>query len=140
MTAIWPTELPRPLVDGYGSRPTDSRLQKQSEIGPAGYRRRGRQSVQRTLVLEVSRDRLARFWRFHDEEVSEGSLPFWMPDPVFDGVVLSDGEDGEPLLTDEGQPIVISAVVLCLFGKERPAESAVSGSRFRLSFPVVQLP
>lgn len=139
MIARWPTDLPRPQRSGYQGQVQDPRIRRRSEAGPPGYRRRF-SSVARivTLAIDVSRDEKSVFDRFHQVETAMGSLPFIMPDPTLDGWSLLD-TDANPLLTPDGDPLLVSAPWLCLFGDTSPVET-IRGIRFQITFPVAVMP
>ncbi|MGO1161741.1 hypothetical protein ACTOV4_07255 [Brucella sp. C7-11G] len=137
--ASWPTELPRPNREGYQGSPGEGRLKKRNEAGPPGYRRRT-SSIPKyvSMTLDVSRDELARFERFYEDEVADGSLPFFMPDPTTTGwpMLTTDGR----ILTDHlDRPLLLVKTWLCLFGDTLPSHTP-SGNRFRLSFQIVVMP
>ena len=91
-----------------------------------------------SLSIEVSRARKAIFDAFYDDTTKQGSLPFRMPDPTTDGTFLLN-EDFSPILTSDGDPILMSAEWLCLFGETVPLERMVGG-RFEISFTVAVMP
>ena len=135
---VWPTDLPKPLRAGYSQERQDTRLRKASG-GPPGYRRRFSSAARLvTLSIEVTRARKAIFDNFYVVETVHGSKPFQMPDPTTDGVALLSG-DYLPILTSEGEPILLSAQWLCLFGEQVPSERLIGG-RFEISFSVAVLP
>ncbi|MGD9862849.1 MAG: hypothetical protein AB7S99_06525 [Pseudodonghicola sp.] len=137
--AVWPDTLPRPLRDGYSEQRLDARLGKGGEAGPPGWRRRW-SSVARTvaMVLDVPRAVLGDFESFYEHDLSEGSLPFWMPAPTLDGwPLLTPG--GAPVLLPDGSPVLVSARWLCLMGEGTPT-IAPKGVRFRVSFSVTVMP
>jgi len=135
----WPIDLPRPQREDLQVQINDPRLRKPTETGPPGYRRRW-SSVARTVTLsiDVPRSLKAVFDRFYEFETKFGSLPFWMPDPMTDGWPLLDAS-GNPLLTNDGLPILLSAQWLCLFGEETPVQS-IRGIRFVIAFSVTVMP
>lgn len=137
--AIWPTDLPRPMRSGFQSQLDDPRMRKQSETGPPGYRRRF-SSVARSvgMTIDVARWQKAVFDNFYEIQMSHGSLPFWMPDPLTDGWAMLT-ETGAPILTETGAPLLLSAQWLCLFGGSTPAET-IKGVRFRIAFTISVLP
>lgn len=135
----WPSSLPRPLRSGYQAQNADPRLRKQADAGPPGFRRRY-SSVARGLSLSVvlSRSEKAQFDRFYEQDTRHGSLPFWMPDPVTDGWPMLT-ESGAYVLTESGQPILLSKQLLCLFGDEPPVET-IQGMSFTIGFSVWVMP
>ncbi|QND45197.1 hypothetical protein HB780_05425 (plasmid) [Rhizobium lusitanum] len=135
----WPTTLPRPDRDSWQKSPQDARLKRQNDAGPPSYRRRYSSVAQAvTLSIMVDRDGKAVFDKFRETTTSEGSLPFYMPDPTTDGWGLFTA-DGQPLLTNDDQPLLLAAQWLCLFGDTMPAE-AVVGVEFRITFSVSVMP
>lgn len=137
--ASWPKELPRPMREGYQSSPGEGRQKKRNDAGPPSYRRRT-SSIPKfvSMTLDVSRNELARFERFYEEEVSDGSLPFLMPDPTTTGWPLLT-TDGRNLTDHLGRPLLMEKSWLCLFGDTLPSQTVI-GVRFRLSFQVVVMP
>lgn len=139
MIANWPPELPRPNRDNYQHSVGDGRLKRNNEIGPPGYR--GRSSAVPDFVsmtLDLSRNELARFWRFYTEEITRGSKQFYMPDPTTSGwkMLTSDGR----VLTDHrGRPLLIEKTWRCRFGDTLPNET-IRGNRFLLNFEIVVMP
>ena len=135
----WPASLPRPNRAGYQARRQDARLRLQSEAGPPAYRRRWSSTPRFvSMTVELTRAQKATFDRFHGEELSEGSLPFWMPDPTTDGWPLLTAE-GAAVLTPGGAPLLLGARWLCLFGDEMPTET-ITGTRFSIAFSVAVMP
>lgn len=139
MIPEWPVDLPRPRRDGWQAAPQESRLRRRSDSGPPGYRRRF-SSVARlvTLAIDVSRDGKAIFDNFYAEDTADGSLPFYMPDPTTDGWALLTDE-GVPILTGDGEQILLAETWLCQFGDALPSET-IRGVEFRITFSVVVLP
>ncbi len=137
--AIWPQSLPRPMRSGFQSQILDPRKSKSAETGPPGYRRRFSSVAQDyAMTIDVPRSEKAVFDNFYRFETKFGSKPFWMPDPTTDGwPVLTAG--GDAVLTGNGDPLLLSARWLCLFGATTPRET-VKGIRFRIAFTVTVLP
>lgn len=139
MIPVWPSELPKPQRSGFQKQLQDPRLRRRAETGPPGYKRRF-SSVGEfvSLSIKVTRDQLAVFEKFHNEETALGALPFIMPDPLTDGwPLLAPG--GEPLLGPDDEPLLIAAHWLCLFGETMPAVSK-PGLQFVVTFPVTVMP
>ncbi len=137
--AVWPASLPKPTRPGYQSKINDPRLAKNTSTGPVGWRRRwSSRSRSVSLSLQVDRSQKAVFDQFYEQETKDGSLPFWMPDPVTDGWPLLTS-DGSPLLTSDGTPLLMAALWLCLWGKETPVDRIV-GTEFTISFSVEVMP
>jgi hypothetical protein len=137
--AVWPTDLPRPMRDGYRSQWDDPRLRKKAEGGPPGYRRRWSSQARTVrLTIDVSRAQKAVFDQFFEQLVSQGALPFRMPDPTTDGWPMLAG-DGTPMLDGTGNPLLLSAIWLCLFGDTTPVDT-IKSVRFRVVFTVSVLP
>lgn len=135
----WPASLPKPERKPWSRSPFEARIKRQPEAGPPGYRRRF-SSVAESVALSivVSRAGKAVFDQFYEETTAFGGTPFYMPDPTTDGWALLDGA-GNPMLTEGGQPILLSAIWLCLFGDDLPKES-IEGVNFRMAFSVVVMP
>lgn len=139
MTLAWPDELPRPLRDSWNRSPQDARQKRPTEAGPPGFRRRFSSAAKLvSMAVELDKNQQMIFWRFYEEDTAMGSLPFTMADPTTDGWPMLDGA-GNPMLTDEGMPILLSAQWLCLFGEQVPTES-LKGVRFRIAFSVAVMP
>lgn len=135
--AVWPSELPYPLRASYLQERQDNRLRKAGG-GPPGYRRRFSNTARLvTLGIEVTRARKAIFDTFYDD-LTKGTLPFWMPDPTTDGVPLL-GQNFSPILTAKGSPLLIASQWLCVFGEPVPSETIVGG-RYAVSFTVAVMP
>ncbi|TMV09816.1 hypothetical protein FGK63_01730 [Ruegeria sediminis] len=136
---VWPSELPRPTRPGWQGQYSDPRLKKSGDAGPPGYRRRW-SSVARAvqLTVQLSRSQKATFDTFFEYDTRMGVLPFWMPDPTTDGWPMLT-EIGTPVLDGAGNPVLLSAQWLCLFGSEMPVERIV-GVEFHYSFPVWVMP
>ncbi|WP_102226875.1 hypothetical protein [Acidimangrovimonas sediminis] len=137
--AVWPSELPKPTRNDWQAQYQDPRLKRTRDTGPPGYRRRW-SSVARqvSLAIVVPRSLKQVFDNFHRDATAYGALPFYMPDPTTDGWALLSA-DGAPILNGSGQPLLLSARWLCLFGDTMPSET-VQGIRFKISFPVVVMP
>jgi hypothetical protein len=140
MTAVWPEALGIPRRQTFGLAHADVRMAKTAETGPPGYRRRGG-GIPKTMQVSLALDRngIAILENFHEFELKGGTLPFWMADPMTDGIQLQDGETGEPLLTHDGQEILMSVIFLYLFGPT-PIQIGNHGTGFLASFDLVQLP
>ncbi|MCZ4259013.1 hypothetical protein O4H53_26025 [Sulfitobacter sp. G21635-S1] len=136
---LWPTDLPKPQREGFQTQIVDPRLRRVGETGPPAYRRRW-SSVAETvgLSIDVTRNQKALFDDFFKHVTAFGSLPFYMPDPLTDGWPMLD-HAGTPLLTAGGQPLLLSARWLCLFGDETPAQT-IRGVRFIIAFTVAVMP
>ena len=108
---IWPDALPSPLRTAYLAQRQDIRARR-SVNGPPSYRRRfssGARLV--SLAIEVPRSGKAVFDQFYDLITHDGTLPFMMPDPATDGRALLT-ERGDPILSGNGDPILLSAIWL----------------------------
>ncbi|WP_287151473.1 hypothetical protein [Mesorhizobium sp.] len=143
MTLAWyPPELPRPERAPYQVSRGDGRTRRAEDAGPPNVRRRF-SAVATTVAFStiLTRAQLARFDRFFDEEIKQGTLPFLMPAPDTHGLPLLT-EDGTPLLTDGGVPILIAETWLCLIGQQMPARAPSSpGSiQWRVSFDIAVMP
>ena len=140
MIATWPATLPRPERETWSVQPMEARRKRQSDAGPPAYRRRF-SSVPTTVPMSLILSRSLRevFDRFFEIDCAQGSLMFRMPAPTTDGwAVLTEG--GLPVLTAGGAPLLLSAVWLCAWGDQLPAESFLGQVEFRKTFSVVVLP
>jgi hypothetical protein len=139
MIPEWPPELPRPMRDSYQQTAGEARLMKKNDSGPPGTRRRF-SSVADTvsMTVDLSRNQLARFDRFYNEEVAQGSKPFRIMDASLSGQRLLTDEE-VPILTDDGHPILIEETWLVLFGQQLPSRSVI-GVRWRVSFQLSVMP
>lgn len=138
MTVEWPSNLPCPTRAGWHVQRQDRRVRRQNG-GPPGYR--GRFSLSAKLVnltIEVSRADKGTFDTFYDDVTQGGVLPFYMPDPSSDGQFLLTSGD-LVLLDGEGQPILLAATWLCLFGEQTPVETLI-GTQFQIAFGVAVMP
>lgn len=141
MTLSWyPDELPRPRRDGYSRTLADGRQATKNESGPPRVRRRfSSAAAAMQMVVDLTVDQRMRFFRFWEEDTVLGSKPFWMPDWTVAGIEL--GTEAGDVITDEtGRPLVIEAVLLCMFGTEQPPAETVLGVDFRVSFQLAILP
>jgi hypothetical protein len=138
--AQWPSELPRPNRDSYAVSPGDPRRLTRPETGPLRIGRQYSQSaVTVAMTMIVSRDGRARFERFIAEEIGHGTLPFVMNAPDTDGITLTD-ETGVALTDETGAVLTISALWLCLIGREPPVITSTTGIRWKIAFSVEVLP
>ncbi|PKR90866.1 hypothetical protein CXZ10_05820 [Pleomorphomonas diazotrophica] len=135
----WPASLPKPERDSWSQSPFEARRKRQTEGLPPAFSRRF-SGVPETVALSivVSRAGRAVFDQFYKEDTSFGAKPFYMPDPTTDGWALLDGA-GNPMLTEGGQPILLSAQWLVFFGDDLPKQT-IEGVRFRLAFSVMVMP
>ncbi len=130
----WPADLPQQVrQSGFSTQLRDGNQRTKTDAGPGKVRRRF-SAAARPLACSVLLDRqqLARFERFHDEEIALGSLPFIMPDPIFEGAEL----DG--LLTEGDAPLLIVRANLVRF-TEAP-QWVTAGPAFQVSLPLSILP
>ncbi len=135
----WPTDLPHPERSSWQMQPQDARRKRQASVGPPSYRRRfSRVPKLVTLSVVLSRNEKAIFDNFYHDECAEGSLLFHMPDPTTDGWPLLTS-DGQPMLMSDGTPLLLSAIWLCAWGDQTPAET-IQGIEFRKTFSVVVMP
>ena len=140
---VWPSALPRPERRTWQATPQDARLERRSDAGPTGFRRRfSSASTLVSLSVLLSRNGKAVFDNFYKETTSGGAKLFWMPDPTTDGWAMLDSE-GRPILVaggpDDGKPVLLAALWLVTFGKDLPAET-IEGVEFRKSFNIVVMP
>jgi hypothetical protein len=137
---VWPATLPPPLRNALGVQRLDGRRFREGEVMPP---RMGRKSSSRArliqLTLILDRQRLAILDQFYEHDLAGGTRPFWMPDPVWDGIALLD-ETGNPLLTDTDAPILSTRLMLCQWGYEPPVEGPLKGAEMPVSFSVWDMP
>lgn len=136
----WPGELPQHVLqDGYGQGMRDGRLFSKTDRGPPKSRRRSSANMMKVsakLLADVAT--VARFDRFWDDETEEGSLPFVMPDQIFDGAPLLDS-DGAPLLDDAGIPLLMTSYWFVKFDEQSPQKTPW-GALFYVSFSLLIYP
>lgn len=140
MIQNWPEVLPRPERATWQLSPQDARRKTQSEAGPVRYRRRF-SSVARmvNLSLILSRSQKAVFDRFFHADCAEGARLFYMPDPTTDRWPML-ADDGSPLVTTTGQPILLAKRWLCSWGDQLPTETIYGQVEFKKTFGIVVLP
>lgn len=136
----FPTDLPRPLISGYGHQRFDPRRRRSFDAGPPKFSRRY-SAVPRGIEMSMRLQawQRAKFDRFYIDVCQEGSLPFYMLDVTVDGLPLLD-EQGSMLLTADGVPLLWSKVMLCLWGDTPPAFGNPMLGRQDVSFSVVEMP
>lgn len=135
----FPTELLRPLSDGWRKQRGESRRRAAGDQGPTRTRRgisKAADAVQVSFICD--HDQMARFDRFYDEDTSEGALPFLITDFATDGDWLITA-DGEILTDDEDNPLTIASTLVCLFGEQLPATVPI-GAHWQVSFILTVLP
>ena len=136
---LWPAELGRPDQEGYSRARLDNRRHSQSQQGPRrvqGGRSKFGEIVSFSLFATI--DRQARFWRFFDEEVAAGALPFVMENPEMTGQPLTT-ETGDEIIDENGEVITIVDTWLCLFGQNMTTVTSW-GMHYRLAFDLVIMP
>ena len=139
MMPSWPTELERPLRDGYQRQRGDNRRMTQAEQGPPRVRRGRSKSIQTVpMSFYLSYDQEARFQRFYVEETEEGALPFLIPNWGTDGSELLT-PSGLSLTDHEDTPLLIAATWVAMFGESVPNTDPM-GVEWRVSFNLVILP
>jgi hypothetical protein len=141
--SVWPFTK-EPEANGWNLGLGGGRSITPMELGPPKSQRRSSTVGKPTTLAfpDFTADELARFDRFYGEDTSRGSLPFWMPDPIYDGVSLLD-ETGTPLTDETGAAITINAWWLLLFGdmgQDGPSVTNPDADFFRVEFPVIILP
>jgi len=136
----WPAEMPYPQRTSYRSQRFDARRKTTFDAGPPGRSRRF-SAVGRTIALtfRLTALRAAVFERFYVDTCAEGSLPFWMPDYMVDGIPLLT-ETGAQLLDENGVPLLCSKIMLVAWGDETPTQSNVKLLERDVSFEVIELP
>lgn len=134
----WPAQLPPPERDSWRMTTLEARRKTTPEAGPPRYRRRF-SAVPKLVTLSWV---LARWQRQVFDEFYEatrfGSELFRMADPTTDGWPLLDAQ-GVPVLTQTGQPVLMSGIWLCAWGDELPTET-ISGIEFRKTASIVVMP
>lgn len=149
---VWPSDLPLDIdQSGFGLSRPEGRLRSKTSTGPGKSRRISTAApalVSASMVL--STNDVARFERFYEEELLNGTLPFVVADKRYDGQPLTTSEgdnitcpDGNTMLLDgnvipatEGGDILISAYVLARFGETVPQLSAVTGDLYRYAMQI----
>ena len=135
----WPTELERPLRDGFSQQIGDNRRRQKADQGPPRMRRSTSKAIETIgMSFMATADLRDRFWRFYREEVGSGALPFLVPDWGRDGLVLWDSS-GIVLTDEDGTPLLIAATWVCVFGDRLPGDVPV-GVEWRIQFDLVVLP
>ena len=135
----WPSELLRPLVDGFQQGREDNRLIARADRGPPRVRRGMSKATEAVgVAFYCSADQRARFDRFHIDETELGALPFLVPGWGIDNHDRLAAE-GLNLLTHEDVPLLIAATWVCLFGQTTPSVVPM-GLEWRISFDLVILP
>jgi len=139
MTAVWPSVLPKPLRDDYSHSFVESRLVKNTDGGPPGYRRRFSSTlISFNISIDATVDQLAAFEYFFEVTLKVGTLPFIMEHPVYGGVPAYDA-DGDPILTDDDELTLLSADEIFLFGQSMP-QVVPFADRYKISFNVLKMP
>lgn len=140
--AVYPPELNQSwLVSGFRASRVDRRVITQPSRGRAWYRRgssvSGGLPVSAATMEPISG--LARFWRFWEEELVGGTLPFKVRDQQIDNVPLSD-QAGNIILDESNKTILIGAYWICRFDQV-PEETPVEGgfNLWQLSFQLTVL-
>jgi hypothetical protein len=138
---VWPSDLPdRFLQDGYSESFPDGRLRTPTDAGPGKVRKRFRRAVRPVsaqMLLTV--DQLVILNRFWDEDTGGGSLVFAVPAQTLDGLPLA-GPDGVLLVSPDDTTILVSSWWLARFGDNAPVVTPVSGSLYRVGFPLTVMP
>jgi hypothetical protein len=139
MTAIWPTELPAPLIRGFGKDMVDTRQEKRTDTGPAGFRSRFSGTYDTLkVIISVSLDQLCLFENFTHDTLKNRSLPFWMADPQKDGAEIW-VDTNQPLLDENGNVVLVQSYELYLFGKALPQQS-FDGVAYDVAFELRRMP
>lgn len=142
-TPVWPftnSVAQRFQRDGYSRGAGDGRQFSPMGQGPAKVRRRYSAVIRPVSgVFMLTTDQVARFERFWDEDTDGGSLPFLIIDAVnHDQPLLTD--EGDVLTTEAGDPLLISAWWIVMFGEDAPSIVPVSHSHYRLSLELSVMP
>ncbi len=140
MIPEWPTDLPRPLRDGFSSQRADARRRRQFETGPPRYQRRfSAVPVTHAMSLIADPAQIASLDRFFVETLQEGAVPFWMPDVTSDGRSVLEAS-GLPLVTEAGASLLLTRRILCVWGENPPHLGAFKGIGRTVEFSVVEMP
>lgn len=137
---VWPQTLPqRFLVSGYSEKLRDGRIMTRTSAGPGKMRRRFSSAVMPvTASILLNYAEKQRFEQFWYEDTEGGVLAFLLPDQTHDNVSLLD-ETGDPVLDTEGNPILVTAQWLAVFGQEAPTITPY-GLQFTAAFTLNVLP
>jgi hypothetical protein len=139
MTALWPPALPAPLRADLSRSYVETRIRKQVDAGPPGYRRRySLMPMTYQLSIAVGMDGVAIFDEFYIVTLKNGTLPFVMDQPELIGAVLRD-EDGRPVLGMDGKQIPLDIGATFVFGDGLPV-TIPWGVGFKISFEAILLP
>ena len=139
---IWPAELPQRMNrNDFGFELASGGKEGRSDSGPPRSRLRySRAAKPISGSFDMTAAQLGRFWRFWEEEIAQGVLPFWLRDQLVDGLKLIT-PDGLPLVTPAGQPIVMSSWWLAKFqAGTAPRLSAPGGTLRRLAVSLWEMP
>lgn len=138
MVASWPTDLPLEIDPrAFSLALPDGWLKSQTSIGPGKMRRLSTAApAPITASMALSVDLEARFWRFYQEEIGGGVLPFEMIDPRQDGYNLEDS-DGNVVTTTDDVPIIIEAHCLARFSGP-PQKSGFGAGRYSLQINILR--
>lgn len=138
---VWPSELPqRFLVDGYSEKLRDGRILTKTSAGPGKARRRFSSAViPVSATLHLTLTNKARFERFWTEETDDGTIPFLIDDQTRDLVPLVTS-GGSILLDVYGNPVLVAAKWLAMFGQDGPTITPVGGVQYRASFTLNVMP
>ncbi|MBS7538355.1 hypothetical protein [Ancylobacter lacus] len=138
---IWPASLPQRMDrEPFQRQLASGRRLSRSDAGPPGSRLRYSQAARPISGgFLMTSAQLTRFWRFWDDEIGQGALPFWLPNQLVDGLPLIT-PGGTVLLTPAGAPILTRAWWLVLFDEQAPRESVPGGSLRRLDVSLLEMP
>lgn len=140
MIPVWPEEFrQKTLVDGFKSGTRGTRLSTPMDVGPPKMRRRGVNLRPISFADYFTADQRARFDRFWEEDLGNGTRPFLYPNPHLNGFTLGD-ENGNILQDETGNNLVIGSWLLCQFGTADPAWTALGGGYFAPQFEIIALP
>lgn len=134
MTIFYPSELLDHLETGLSVTPHGSPVQVQPDHGPSFFRGGSAsdpQLIQAAQTL-VEAWQAARFRRFWEEETEFGSIPFFLPDQQYDGLVEM-MPDLDPVTMPDGSEIIHTAWWECHF-VGRPSEPSIERTLWRITF------
>lgn len=136
---MFPSSLKCMSRNNFSHQLGDDRRMTPADEGPTRVRRQRSLSADVVqLMIDTNLAGRETFGKFFKETTKNGSIPFHMIDPVLDGVPIK-LNTGEILTNEDGEPILIAAYWLCLFGDQSPTYS-IEGVRWKINFSVMVMP
>lgn len=135
---VWTeTGLPRCVVkEGLEVPFRDGRLRTAPDRGRAFLRGGSDATPVPAMLTSIMRLwEVARFEKFFLYDAERGTLPFLIPDPVYDGARELD-EDGAEVLDEDYAPIIVTALWLVQFADQPPTPRRLSRRFFQVMFSV----